>query len=188
LSAFAVGYAVRAAGPQLAAAARAQDATTTTPCAVTYAISPTGEGQFDAVLTITNTSGAPLPQWTAAFTQPGGQAISGTHTGQAAAQQASTMVHVSQQDQTVTVTSESTLDAGASVTQTLHGQHTGRPGVPGVFTLNSKRCDTTIILATTTGVTAASPAAATQVSTWDKPPGNSKPKKLHGKQPNSQRA
>jgi len=153
LCALAAGYALRAAGPQPPVApAQAQDATAAAPCSVTYAISPTSERQFDAVLTVTNTTGEPVPQWVVAFNQPGRLSISDTQAGldvdnlqQVAVD--SPMVHVSQQDQTVTMTSTSTLDAGASLTQTLKAQYASRPGdIPSAFTLNGKRCDTTVIL------------------------------------------
>ena len=150
LCALATGYALRAAGPQ-PPVAQAQDATAAAPCSVTYAISPTSERQFDAVLTITNTTGEPVPQWVVAFDQPGGLSISDTRAGLAVDNPRqvavdSPVVHVSQQGQTVTINGASTLDAGASLTQTFKAQYASPSGgIPGAFTLNGKRCDTTVI-------------------------------------------
>lgn len=154
LCALAAGYVLRAAGPQ-PLVAQAQDATAAAPCSVTFAIVPTLERQFDAVLTVTNTTGEPIPQWVVAFNEPGGLSISDTRTGLAAdnlrqAAVDSPVVHVSRQGQTVTITSISTLDARASLTQTLKAQYASQPGgIPGAFTLNGKRCDTTVILSAT---------------------------------------
>ncbi|HZM81100.1 MAG TPA: serine/threonine-protein kinase [Candidatus Limnocylindrales bacterium] len=167
LCALAAGYALRAAGPE-PPVAQAQDATAAAPCSITFVIISTLERQFDAVLTVTNTTDEPIPQWVVAFNELGGLSISDTRAGlavdnprQVAA--GSPVVHVSQQGQTVTITSTSTLDAGASLTQTLKAQYASQPGGnPGAFTLNGKRCDTTVILDAaaipqTTATAAASP-------------------------------
>ena len=102
---------------------------------------PASNGQFEAIPTITNTTGAPVPQWTVVFSA---QSISSAQTGQAAQQVVANgaVVHVSQQGQMVTVASGSILDAGASATPALHWRQTGPPGgMPGAFTLNGRRCD-----------------------------------------------
>jgi hypothetical protein len=132
--------------------AQAQDATAAAPCSITYTISPTSERHFDAVLTVTNTTGEPVPQWVVAFDQPGGLSITDTQVGLAVdnlprVAVESPAVHVSQQDQIVTIVGASTLDAGVSITQTLKAQYASQPaGIPAAFTLNGKRCDTTVIL------------------------------------------
>lgn len=182
LCAVALGYTVRAAGPQPAAVEAKE--TMAVPCSVTYTIETTTAGQFTAALTATNVTGEPVRQWTLQFSQPAGQPISAAP---AAAQQVvvtSMTGHSSGQAQTVSLISTSTLDAGASITRTLHGQYSGQPALPGSFTLNGKRCDATVVVGTApeprAPVTAAPSSIA--VSTWDKPPGRHKPKKPHGKQ------
>lgn len=155
LCALAAGYTLRAAGPQ-PPVAQAQDTTATAPCSVTFAIIPTLERRYDVVLTVTNTTGEPVPQWVVAFNAPGGLSISDSRAGVAVdnlrqAAVDSSVVHVSQQGQTVTITSTSTLDAGASLTQTLKAQYASQPGaIPRAFTLNGKRCDTTVLLGAAT--------------------------------------
>ncbi|HZM83868.1 MAG TPA: serine/threonine-protein kinase [Candidatus Limnocylindrales bacterium] len=180
-STLALGYALHPTGPQLAAAQPQDIAQPVVPCSVSYTISPAHDGQFDALLTVTNTGDEPATRWTVRFTQPSGQTVSGTQNGPTATQRvaaASAVATVSQQDTTVTLTSPSTLDPGASVTHTLHGRYTGQPTViptvmAAAFTLNGTRCDatiTTIITAPAPAVTvtAASPASVAQASTPDK--------------------
>jgi eukaryotic-like serine/threonine-protein kinase len=150
LCASSAGYGLRAVGPQ-PTMTQAQDVAA--PCSVTFEISPASERRFDAVLTVTNTSGDPIPQWVVAFNQPDALSILDIRVEVAVGNLRrsavdSPAVHASRQGQTVTITGASTLDSGASLTQTLKAQYATEPtGVPGAFTLNGKRCDTTVILA-----------------------------------------
>jgi hypothetical protein len=160
------------------------------PCAVTYSISPTLDGQFEAALTVTNTTAEPVPQWIVAFSRPGGLSTTATQAGRANLQQFgvnSPAVRVSQQSQTVTLASASTLEAGASVTQALHGRYAGQPdGMPGAFTLNGKRCDAIVIFAATLqpqATVGAAPSVVAQTSTWNKYVSKHQPSKPHRKRP-----
>jgi hypothetical protein len=187
LSALAVGYAVRAVGPQ-PTVAQAQG-TMMTPCAVTYSISPTLDGQFEAALTVTNTTAEPVPQWIVVFSRPGGLSTTAAQAGRANLQQlaVNSSAQVSQQSQTVTLASASTLEAGASVTQALHGRYAGQPdGMPGAFTLNGKRCDAIVIFAATLqpqATVGAAPSVVAQTSTWNKYVSKHQPSKPHRKRP-----
>ena len=46
------------------------DLAMTVPCSVTYVMSPTSNGKFEAMLTVTNATGVPVSQWTVAFSSP----------------------------------------------------------------------------------------------------------------------
>jgi hypothetical protein len=120
---------------------------------------------------------------------PVGESVLSIRPAQAAAQQAvyDATAHAGQQGNQVTVASLSTLDAGASVSQTLNGRYVDEPtALPSGFTLNGKRCDATI-----TAQTAAQPSVPLvtvgQAATLgNSPTGKHKQERPHRKHPQNQ--
>jgi hypothetical protein len=144
-------------------------------------MSHTPDHRFEAQLTVTNIGREPVQRWTVAFALPDGQSVLNTRTAPQPVVNSAT-AQASQQDRTVRVTSPSTLDPGASASQTLNGRYAGEPtGLPTAFTLNGKRCDTATTT-TQTAATVAEPATIAQVTVVDTPPtANAKHKQPHGK-------
>jgi eukaryotic-like serine/threonine-protein kinase len=182
----AFGYATYHVGPR-PAAAQAPNVEAVVPCSIAYTVNNTGDHQFEAALTVINTAGESANRWTLRFTLPGGESVLSIKAAEAAQQVVyDPTAHAAQQGNQVTVTSLSTLDAGASVSQTLNGRYVEEPtDLPRAFTLNGKRCDATI----TTRVTAppsAQPVTVTQATTLtNSPPDKHKQEKSHRKHPRS---
>jgi hypothetical protein len=178
LGAATLGYALPRISP-LPAAAQADHAIASAQCSAAYAMSHTPDHRFEAQLTVTNTGSEPVKRWTVGFALPEGQSVLNTR---AAPEQVvnRTTAQASQQDRTVTVSSPSTLEPGASGSQTLNGQYAGEPtGQPTAFTLNGTPCDTAT---TQTPVTAAGRVTIAQVTGVNTPPpANAKHKQQHGK-------
>ena len=141
-------------------------------------MSHTPDHRFEAQLTVTNTGSEPVKRWTVGFALPEGQSVLNTRTAPEQVVNSAT-AQASQQDRTVTVSSPSTLEPGASASRTLNGQYAGEPtGQPTAFTLNGTPCDTAAT--TQTPVTAAEPV--THVTVVDTPPpGKAKHKQPQGK-------
>jgi endoglucanase len=183
----AFGYATYHAGPRTAAV-QAPNVDAVVPCSIAYTVNNTGDHQFQAALTVTNTGGESADRWTLRFTVPGGESVLSIRPAQGAAQQVvyDATAHAGQQGNQVTVASLSTLDAGASVSQTLNGRYVDElTALPSGFTLNGKRCDAVI----TTQVTAqpsVQPVTVAQATTLDNSPtGKHKQEKPHRKHPQS---
>ena len=143
-------------------------------------MSHTPDHRFEAQLTVTNTGSEPVKRWTVGFALPEGQSVLNTRTAPEQVVNSAT-AQASQQDRTVTVSSPSTLEPGASASQTLNGQYAGEPtGQPTAFTLNGTPCDTAAT--TQTPVTAAGRVTIAQVTGVNTPPpANAKHKQQHGK-------
>jgi len=189
----AFGYAQSHAGPRTAAV-QAPAVHAVVPCSIAYTLNNTGDQQFEAALTVTNTSGERTDRWTLQFTVPAGESVLSIRPAQAAAQQVlyDATAHTGQQGNQVTVTSLSTLDAGVSVSQTLTGSYADEPtALPSGFTLNGKRCDAAITTQTTTQPSApprVQPLTVAQTTTLAKsPPGKHKKEKPHRTHPRNHR-
>jgi endoglucanase len=129
----AAGIPLLAAGAGASAAATAQQAAAaTSPCTVTYSLTNSWPGGFQAGITITN-NGAPITSWTLAFTFPNDQQVSqgwdGTFT---------------QNGEDLTVSSESwngSLGTGASTTIGFSGTVGATNSAPSYFTVNGFACN-----------------------------------------------
>jgi hypothetical protein len=188
LGAATLGYALPRISPQ-SAAAQPDNAIASAQCSAAYAMSYTPDHRFEAQLTVTNTGSEPVKRWTIGFAMQEGQSVLNTGTAPEQVVKSAT-AQAAQQDRTVTVTSSSTLDPGASASQMLNGQYAGEPiGQPAAFTLNGAFCDTaattqtSVAAATTqTPVTATEPDTIAQASVADTPPpANAKDKQPHGR-------
>jgi hypothetical protein len=129
----AAGIALLAAGVSgTAAAATGTAAAAASPCTVTYSVTNSWPGGFQAGITITNNTAA-ITSWTLGFTFPNDQVITngwdGTYT---------------ENGQDVTVASESwngSLATGASISIGFTGTVGATNNVPAAFTLNGLACN-----------------------------------------------
>jgi eukaryotic-like serine/threonine-protein kinase len=181
----AFGYATYHTGPRTAAV-QAPDVNAAVPCSVTYIVNHTGDHQFEAALTVTNTASESTDRWTLRFTVPGGESMLGIRPAQNGPQPMvyDATAHAGQQGNVVTVTGLSTLGAGTSVSQTVNGRYVNEPtDLPTAFTLNGKRCDAAITTQTTVQPPV-KPVTIAQTATVDNSPsGKHKQEKTDGKRP-----
>jgi cellulose binding protein with CBM2 domain len=104
-------------------------------CVVRFAVKDQWNDGFTAEVTIANQGGDTLSPWTLGWTFTAGQRVTHGWDGR-----------YGQRGGQVTVTAESwntTLAPGASVTTGFNGAFDRGNPVPGAFTLNGSRCDTT---------------------------------------------
>jgi endoglucanase len=116
----------------LAAVAVPGTASAASTCTVAYSVVNSWPGGFQAGITVTN-NGAPITNWTLAFTFPNAQQISGGWSGT-----------YTQNGQYVTVTSESwngSLGTGASTSIGFTGTVGATNAVPAYFTVNGYACN-----------------------------------------------
>lgn len=126
-----------------------------TPCAVDYALRRDSGRDFTAELTLTNTSGRELRDWTMSFTFPAGQTIT------------SADPTVRQQGRTVEVrpaAQSGALAPGASQKLALTGAYTGTNPLPVEFRLGGVRCGVRV-----SGVAGSAPATAAPTKAPPKP-------------------
>lgn len=104
------------------------------PCRVDYAVNAWNSG-LTATITVTNTSTAPVSNWSLAFTLPGGQTITSgwnaTFTPKSGPVTATAMSY------------NATIGASASVGIGFQATHTGNTAEPTSFTLNGTACTVT---------------------------------------------
>jgi endoglucanase len=127
------GMPLLAAGAGTSAAATAQQAAAaTSPCSVTYSLTNSWPGGFQAGITITN-NGAPITSWTLAFTFPNDQQVSQGWNGT-----------FTQNGEDLTIASESwngSLGTGASTTIGFTGTVGATNSAPSYFTVNGFACN-----------------------------------------------
>jgi serine/threonine-protein kinase len=100
-------------------------------CVVSYAVWSDVNGKFNARVTVANRNDAPIGAWKLWFIMPGDQVLSGKG-----------KVRLTQQDNTVTVSSTSALASRKSVTLPISGRYKLSNATPLAFTLNDHTCET----------------------------------------------
>jgi hypothetical protein len=120
------GITAAGSGPGGAAAAAA--------CVVSYEVQRQDKGTFDAALTVTNGTRAPLPNWQLTFTFPGGQQAR-EMTGASLAQDGAQVI-VRPAD------AAAALQPGTPLRLTFVGAYQGDNPVPAAFALGGSSCRT----------------------------------------------